>query len=49
LTLITIPGSWVLYRKRAYRAALVVSLLPLINVVILATIFAMPGRPFVSE
>ncbi len=39
LTLISIPASWFIHHRRSYRAAILVSLVPLISIMILTAIF----------
>ncbi len=41
--LVSIPSSWIAYRRGAYRAAILLSLLPTINVLAMAAMFALPG------
>ena len=44
VVLIAIAGSLLSYRKGAYRRAILVSLLPSINVLVLATMFLFEGQ-----
>ena len=41
--LVSVPGSWVCYRKRVYRAAIAFSLLPVCNILVVALMFAVLG------
>lgn len=44
LTLTSILASWIIHRRRSYKVAIGVSLLPLIDILILAAIFAAGSR-----
>jgi O-antigen/teichoic acid export membrane protein len=40
LVLVSIPGSWICYRRRVYRAAITFSVLPTVNLLVIASLFS---------
>ncbi len=47
LCLVSIPTSWIMYRRKSYRIAIAISFVPLVNILILTTIWFFPlyGHP----
>ncbi len=43
MVLVSVPASWIAYRRGGYRTAITLSLLPAINLVALALIFGFGG------